>query len=142
MLKALVRFSWPSWLHPMHKIFGVKNETQPITQAFPNDLIFTRLQRLSTERHGVVIHDEYTGIDATYNDLVSDVVHFRQNLREQLGSSVFDKSGCLRKESAAVAFLGSSGYFFVVSFLAVAALGGIHVPLGKIRTCPSSPSTH
>lgn len=133
MLKSLVRFSWPFWLHPLYKICGVKSDTPPTaTQAFPNDAIFTRLRRLSAERPGVIIHDEHTGIDATYRDLVSDVIHFRQVLRKQLHSTSFDKNGCLRKEAATIASLGSSGYYFIVSFLAVAALGGIHVPLGKL----------
>ncbi|KAB8234044.1 class I adenylate-forming enzyme family protein [Aspergillus alliaceus] len=85
-------------------------------KAFPNDPIFTRLRRFSVERPGEVFHDEY-GVNASYNNLISDITHLRQVLREKLPN-------------------GLSGYSFIISFLAIAALGGICVPLATTGLLP------
>lgn len=99
-------------------------------QKFPNDPIFTRLRRFAMEMPGVLFHDEH-GIDASYSDVVSDVIHLRQVLREQLPSTSFNEQGCLQNDAVSIAFLSFSGYYFIVSFLAIAALGGVCVPLCK-----------
>ncbi|KAJ5598163.1 hypothetical protein N7537_008247 [Penicillium hordei] len=109
-------------------MFGFKENIAYGTQGFPNDPIFTRLSRLSQERPGSIIHDEY-GINASYKDLISDVMHFRQVIREQLPATLFDDKGLLRKEAASIAFLAFSGYHHLVCFFTIVALGGICVPL-------------
>ncbi|KMP02954.1 acyl-CoA synthetase [Coccidioides immitis H538.4] len=103
------------------------------TQGFPNDPMFTRLRRRCIENAGVIIHDE-SGIDAGYDHLVGDVMHMRKILQNRLPSSSFDEKGCLRQEAASIALVVSAGYYFIVSFLAIAALGGVCVPLGKTVT--------
>ncbi|KAF7590615.1 hypothetical protein BBP40_002610 [Aspergillus hancockii] len=92
-----------------------KHDTQISPQTFPNDPIFTRIRRFSAERPGEVFHDEY-GTNASYNTLISDVMHSRHVLQEQLSSGSLNEKGL-------------SGYNFTMSFLAIAALGGICVPL-------------
>ncbi|KAE8421001.1 hypothetical protein BDV36DRAFT_292677 [Aspergillus pseudocaelatus] len=106
----------------------LKSDATSRLHKFPNDPIFTRLRKLYAERPGVLFHDEH-GIDAGYSDLISDVIHMRQVLREQLPSTVFDENGLLQPEAPSIAFLAFNGYYFIVSFLAIAALGGICVPL-------------
>ena len=108
----------------------VESDSASAQQKFPNDPIFTRLRELSMEMPGVLFHDEH-GIDASYNDLIRDVIHLRRVLREQLPSTSFNEQGCLKKDAVSIAFLALSGYYFIVSFLAIAALGGICIPLGK-----------
>lgn len=100
---------------------GIQND------GFPNDPIFIQLRRLATELPGVLFHDEY-GIDAGYADVISDVIHLRQVLREVLPSTAFNEQGCLRADATSVAFLATSQYYFIVSFLAIVALGGVCVP--------------
>ncbi|KAE8376115.1 hypothetical protein BDV26DRAFT_294439 [Aspergillus bertholletiae] len=55
----------------------------------------------------------------------------RQVLREQLPSAWFDENGLLQPDAPSIAFLAFNGYYFIVSFLAIAARGGIRVPLCK-----------
>ncbi|KAL7928917.1 acyl-CoA synthetase-like protein [Trichoderma chlorosporum] len=97
-------------------------------EKFPNDAIFTRLLRLSMEKPDLVFHDDY-GIDASYNDLIRDIIHMRRVLREQLPASSLNENGSLKKDTASVAFLAYSGYYFIVGFFAIVALGGVCVPL-------------
>jgi malonyl-CoA/methylmalonyl-CoA synthetase len=99
-------------------------------RGFPNDSIFNQLRRLAKQSPGVLFHDEY-GVDARYNDLIRDVIHLREILREHLPSASFDELGCLREDAKSVAFLAYSGYGFIISFFAIVALGGICVPLCK-----------
>ncbi|UKZ52381.1 hypothetical protein TrVGV298_006157 [Trichoderma virens] len=105
-----------------------KNDVGGAKEKFPNDAIFTRLLQMSIERPGLLFHDDY-GIDANYDDLIRDVIHVRRLLQKQLPTSSFDANGSLRKDASSIAFLAFSGYNFIVSFLAIAALGGICVPL-------------
>lgn len=92
--------------------------------------MFIQLRRLATELPGVLFHDEY-GINAGYTDVISDIIHLRQVLREVLPSTSFNGQGCLQNNATSVAFLATSQYYFIVSFLAIAALGGMCVPLCK-----------
>ncbi|KAE8163745.1 hypothetical protein BDV40DRAFT_311493 [Aspergillus tamarii] len=96
--------------------------------GFPNDPIFNQLRRLAKQSPGVLFHDEY-GVDARYSDVIRDVIHLREILREHLPSASFDEQGCLREDARSIAFLAYSGYSFIISFFAIVALGGICVPL-------------
>ncbi|KAL6695373.1 acyl-CoA synthetase-like protein [Trichoderma pleuroticola] len=107
---------------------ALQNDVAAIVEKFPNDAIFTRLLRLSIERPDLQFHDDY-GVDANYNDLMRDIIHIRRMLQKQLPASSFDENGLLRKDASSIAFLAFSGYYFIVSFLAIVALGGVCVPL-------------
>lgn len=108
----------------------VRTLKMQIQLGFPNDPIFTQLCRLAKQSPDVLFHDEY-GVDARYSDLIRDVIHMREVLREQLPSASFDERGCLREDSRSIAYLAYSGYSFIISFFAIVALGGICVPLCK-----------
>ncbi|KAH6604034.1 acyl- synthetase [Trichoderma cornu-damae] len=105
-----------------------KDDVAFAREKFPNDAIFTRLLRLSSERPDLAFHDDY-GVDAGYGDLIRDIAHLRRVLQKRLPASSFDANGSLRDGSASIAFLALSGYYFIVSFFAIAALGGVCVPL-------------
>lgn len=98
--------------------------------SFPNDPIFTQLASLSRTVSDVIIHDDY-GIHEGYKGLLDDIRHLRQVLREQLPHHWFDGRGILRSDAAPIASIAASGYYFLVGFLAVAAIGGKFVPLRK-----------
>lgn len=108
----------------------VPKDVSDANEKFPNDAIFTRLRQMCTEKPDLLFHDDY-GVDACYNDLIRDVIHLRQILREQLPISSFDADGSLKEDSKSIGFLANSGYYFIASFFAIAALGGICVPLCK-----------
>ncbi|KAK0756399.1 hypothetical protein N5P37_011051 [Trichoderma harzianum] len=107
---------------------ALQNDVAEVIEKFPNDAIFNRLLRLSIERPDLQFHDDY-GADANYNDLIRDIVHVRRLLRKQLPASSFDESGLLHKDASSIAFLAFSGYNFIISFLAIVALGGVCIPL-------------
>ncbi|KAL6790266.1 acyl-CoA synthetase-like protein [Trichoderma sp. SZMC 28013] len=107
---------------------ALQSDAAAVIEKFPNDAIFNRLRQLSIERPNLQFHDDY-GVDANYNDLIRDIIHIRRILQEQLPSSSFDEDGLLRKDASSIAFLAFSGYYFIVSFLAIVALGGVCVPL-------------
>lgn len=98
---------------------------------FPNDPIFTQLANLCRTVPGVLIHDHY-GIEAGYLDLVGDIIHLCHVLRQELPQEWFDSGGFLKSEADPIAAVTFSGYYFVVGFLAVLALGGKYMPLRKL----------
>lgn len=98
------------------------------SQKFPNDPIFTQLAQLSHEVTGARIHDEY-GIDAEYGDLLNDIAQLREALRKELPRNWFDSAGLLRQEAGSIATITISGYYYIVGFLTILALGGTCVPL-------------
>ncbi|KAJ5375799.1 acetyl-CoA synthetase-like protein [Penicillium concentricum] len=102
-------------------------------ERFPNDAIFTNLVKLRDTVPGVVIYDEY-GIEAAYRDLFEDIVNLRQVLRETLPPDCMDSRGLLRPEAKPVASMTVSIYYFIVSFLTIASLGGASVPLSSTAT--------
>lgn len=112
---------------------ALQSDAAAVIEKFPNDAIFNRLRQLSIERPNLQFHDDY-GVDANYNDLIRDIIHIRRILQEQLPSSSFDEDGLLRKDASSIAFLAFSGYYFIVSFLAIVALGGVCVPLCKSKS--------
>ncbi|KAJ5523573.1 acetyl-CoA synthetase-like protein [Penicillium frequentans] len=96
--------------------------------GFPNDPIFTQLAGLSRTVSDVIIYDDY-GIHEGYKGLIGDIIHLRQVLREQLPHHWFDGRGILWSDATPIASIAASGYYFLVGFLAVAAIGGKFVPL-------------
>ncbi|OTA07292.1 acyl-CoA synthetase [Trichoderma parareesei] len=106
----------------------VTKDVPDAKERFPNDAIFTRLRQMCMEKPELLFHDDY-GVDACYNDLIRDVIHLRQVLKEQLPTSSFDERGSLKETSKSIGFFAYSGYYFIASFFAIAALGGICVPL-------------
>ncbi|KAL4949783.1 hypothetical protein BDW69DRAFT_187979 [Aspergillus filifer] len=83
-------------------------------RGFPDIPISINLFRVRDSKSGLLIHDEH-GIDAGANNFLKDV----QRLR----------NGMLKPGSGRIAFLSASGYYFLVGFFAIAALGGTLVPL-------------
>ncbi|KAA8651452.1 class I adenylate-forming enzyme family protein [Aspergillus tanneri] len=100
-------------------------------QKFPNDPIFTQFRRLSTEKPGDFIHDDHHGIDAGYGHLIRDIKHLCHVLQEHLPRSSFNENGTFHEPATSIAFHALSGYCFIVSFFAIAALGGVCVPLAN-----------
>lgn len=95
---------------------------------FPNDPIFVNLLRLRQSVQGVLIHDDY-GIDAGPTDLLNDISRLRETLRRELPADWYDARGLLRPDTGCIATISLSGYYFLVAFFAIAALGGTCVSL-------------
>jgi malonyl-CoA/methylmalonyl-CoA synthetase len=95
---------------------------------FPNDPIFASLLQLRQSVQGVLIHDDY-GVDAGPNELLDNICRLRETLRRELPTGWFDARGLLRPDTGRIASISVSGYYFLVGFFAIAALGGTCVSL-------------
>ncbi|KAJ5919116.1 acetyl-CoA synthetase-like protein [Penicillium verhagenii] len=100
----------------------------PAVEVFANDALITNLVKLRDTFPGAVVYDEY-GIEADYEALLDDVMHLRQVLRTKLSPDSLDSRGLLRPGSKHIATMTVSVYYFIVSFIAIASLGGASVPL-------------
>jgi len=103
--------------------------------GFPNDLIFTQLEKLSRTFSGVILHDDY-GIDTDYKTLVADVTHLRACLREKVPPDWLDGRGIFKGHAGSIGIVTASCHYLLVGFLATAALGGRFVPLRKFKFVP------
>ncbi|KAL2065531.1 hypothetical protein VTL71DRAFT_3201 [Oculimacula yallundae] len=99
--------------------------------CLPNDPIFTRLLQLAHDIPGIRIHDEY-GIEAGYKNLLWDILHTRDLLRQTLPNGWFDERAILKPEMTFIGTITYSGYYAFISFFAILSLGGICVPLSTI----------
>ncbi|OBS21185.1 hypothetical protein FPOA_07523 [Fusarium poae] len=95
---------------------------------FPDDPVFIRLLAASARypESEAIVHEK-DGREKTYPELLSDIVHTRDLLREQL--SGFDQQGILRDHQVYIAVVSCSVYEFIIAFFAVRAIGGISVIL-------------
>lgn len=95
--------------------------------VFPNYFLFSRLLRLSYKHDLLAVKDDTYGYTANYAQLLTDILHLRNVLRQILPGSVIRKLD--RDEEVFVNILGPGGYEFVVGFFALMALGAVIVPI-------------
>ena len=95
---------------------------------FPDDPVFVRLLAASARypRSEAIVHEK-NGCEKTYPELLNDILHTRNLIREQL--SGFDQQGLLREHHVYISVISSSAYEFIVAFFAVRAIGGVSVVL-------------
>jgi acyl-CoA synthetase (AMP-forming)/AMP-acid ligase II len=107
----------------------------PVKQeSFPNDSFFNEIvsrAKLSSSDDWY-IHDPANNIKVTYTQLLQDVLKFKATLRNLLSVGTVRALDSSNEKTALNFFIfAPSGYYFLVAFLAVLALGGVAVPLGK-----------
>ena len=102
------------------------------SNVFPCFFLFNHLVRIAHKEHLIAIKDLTYGITADYAQLLTDVLHFRNVLREALHPSALERID--RGEEVYVNLVGPAGYEFVVGFFALMALGAAIVPIS-----PDSP---
>lgn len=95
--------------------------------VFPNFYFFSRLVRLAYKPKLVAVVDLTFGYTASYAQLLTDVLNFRNVLRSRLSPDVVAKLD--RDDEVYINLLGSAGYEFTVAFLALMALGAATVPI-------------
>ncbi|KAJ9616417.1 hypothetical protein H2200_000135 [Cladophialophora chaetospira] len=95
--------------------------------VFPNFFLFSRFLRWSYKRHIMAVRDITYGYTADYAQLLTDVLHLRNVLRETLPPHAVRRID--RGEEVFVNLLGPGGYEFVVGFFALMALGAVIVPI-------------
>jgi malonyl-CoA/methylmalonyl-CoA synthetase len=94
--------------------------------VFPNFFLFSRLVRLA-HKPLIACRDLTFGFTATYTQLLTDALHLRNVLRQQLEQSTIRRIDA--EEEVFILLLGPGGYEFTVGFLALMALGVIVVPI-------------
>ena len=94
---------------------------------FPNFFYFGRLVRLAHKPNLLAVKDITFGYTATYRQLLTDVLHFRNILRQTLDPKIITKID--RDEEVFINVLGPGGYEFTVAFLSLMALGAVIVPI-------------
>lgn len=107
-------------------------------KILPNFPIFNRLLYLAGNRDSLAINDVTYGHKATYNQLLSDVLHLRNAIFRRLDANVQDK--LLRGERVCVNLLAPGGYEFATAFLATVALGAVLVPICEMPFSTPQPN--
>lgn len=95
--------------------------------VFPNYLYWGRLVRLAHKPHLIAVRDLTFGYTASYQQLLTDVLHLRNHLRTRLSPNTLARLD--RDEEVFANVLGPGGYEFTVAFLALMALGAVVVPI-------------
>ncbi|KAK2736422.1 hypothetical protein FQN57_000755 [Myotisia sp. PD_48] len=115
---------------------------------FPNDPIFTNLLHHAKSKPDHVISDPGIGVQATYSQLLADVVSLCRLLKQAL-SEFLTVEGNYLEEDVYICIVGTANYEFAAAGFAILALGGIIVPLrflqraediqisaSELRICP------
>lgn len=97
--------------------------------GFPDDKIFDALLPIARELDHVVFHDPAKDINANYDQLITDVIHMRHKLREQLSRFLDPQNNSIFAESVQICTLDPANYEYAVATFAILALGGAVVPL-------------
>jgi malonyl-CoA/methylmalonyl-CoA synthetase len=102
----------------------VPSHTGP--NVFPNFFLFSRLVRLA-HKDLLACRDLTFGFTATYAQLLTDVLHLRNTLRQQLEPRIVSRID--HEDEIYVLLLGPCGYEFTVGFLGLITLGVVPVPI-------------
>jgi malonyl-CoA/methylmalonyl-CoA synthetase len=94
--------------------------------VFPNFFLWSRLVRLA-HKPLTACRDLTFGFTASYAQLLTDVLHLRNQLRERLDGDLVNRID--RDDEIYVLLLGPAGYEFEVGFLALICLGVVPVPI-------------
>ncbi|KAL4942603.1 hypothetical protein BDV06DRAFT_211724 [Aspergillus oleicola] len=99
--------------------------------GFPHDPIFSSLLPLARDVKRVIVHDPDYGIEATYDQLITDIIHARHQLIKKVLSQLDDR-GRILKDDYHIGVLAPSNYEFAVAAFAILALGGsvVALPIG------------
>ena len=98
--------------------------------VLPHDIIFHRLHYLALNSNPSAVKDPARNVDASYQQLLTDVVATRNRIRSTIKRATLQS---IHDEQEISFVVIAHGYEFVVIFLAVLALGGIVVPTSKTR---------
>lgn len=93
--------------------------------TLPKDPIFSRLvEQLKECDQRVILDDRNRGLEVSYHQLLHGTVRLREKLRE-----VLDCNDLARPGTFFIAVLAPNSYEFIISLLAVLAIGGVVVPI-------------
>ncbi|KAL4888857.1 hypothetical protein BDV59DRAFT_210634 [Aspergillus ambiguus] len=94
---------------------------------FPNFPIFNRLLFFAHNHTSIAVKDVTNKLQGTHAQLLSDVLHVRNALRNSLDERTRQK--LLNGDLVTITLLAPGGYEFAAGFLAIVALGAVVVPI-------------
>jgi malonyl-CoA/methylmalonyl-CoA synthetase len=95
-------------------------------RTLPNDILFSRLLKLATEKENQVIVDDHShGTQFGYRH----ILHGTSKLLQKLQS--LDERPLNHGGNVYIGVLAPNGYEFIVAVLAVLAFGGVVVPMRR-----------
>jgi len=98
--------------------------------VLPNLPWFHKLLRYAQRKPSrVAVRDVNAGIERTYHHLISDVLAFRNVLRERMSSQIL--RDLAEDKEVYIGLLAPGGYEYTVGFIAIIALGAAVVPMGE-----------
>lgn len=100
----------------------------------PNTPILSQLLR-HCHRNRLAIRDLNLGVEKTYSDLMSDVVHLRNVVEARLSPGV--KAALENGEEVYIGVLAAGGYEYAVAVLAIMALKAAIVPMSRLLSTRS-----
>ncbi|KAF4219339.1 hypothetical protein CNMCM8980_003070 [Aspergillus fumigatiaffinis] len=101
-----------------------------ITEQLPNEPLFHHLLQLFTAHpHHVLIHDPKNGVEADYSQLLTDILHMRQQIYQAIPTSMFDSERRINPERPFIIILAPGNYDYIVAALAILACGGALAPI-------------
>jgi malonyl-CoA/methylmalonyl-CoA synthetase len=109
---------------PFDRSDFVPSHTGP--NVFPNFFLFSRLVRLA-HKPLLACRDLTFGFTATYAQLLTDALHLRNILRQELDPHIVSRID--NEDEVYILLLGPCGYEFTVGFLGLIALGVVPVPI-------------
>ena len=98
-------------------------------ENFPNDIFFRTILENAQKVHQTIFRDKTLGIDANYVQLLTDVVHARRTLEEQLQTAILSDSRVISDSRPYIFVAAPIDYEFIVATLAILAIGAAFVPL-------------
>jgi malonyl-CoA/methylmalonyl-CoA synthetase len=98
----------------------------------PNSPLLSRILRFAHRSERIAIKGPTAGFAASHIQLLTDVLHLRNVLRDSLDHSTLEQLG--KGAEIFINVLGTGGYEFMVAFFAVVAVGAVVVPLCKLKS--------
>ncbi|KAJ5273097.1 hypothetical protein N7478_008222 [Penicillium angulare] len=97
--------------------------------GFPNDNIFNTLLPIAREIDQAIFHDPTKGVNATYDQFITDVIHTRHQLRQHLSTYLDPENPTIFGDSVLICTLSHANYEYAVAAFAILALGATLVPI-------------
>ncbi|GES60561.1 amp-binding enzyme [Aspergillus terreus] len=111
--------------------------TSSTCARLPNEPIFCHLLQIAQRVPHVIVYDPSKGIEATYANLLDDMLNMQLLMKRSLPDSMFENgSGILLEETPFIFILAPGNYSFAVAALSILSIGGAFVPLADPQHVP------
>jgi acyl-coenzyme A synthetase/AMP-(fatty) acid ligase len=98
--------------------------------AFPDNSLFRRVFLVSESCSDGLIVDSHNG-SINYTQLLHDVRHYRNELRQFLSPSLFTDTGIMKEDDMYICTVMKSSYEMIVAFFSILSIGAAMIPLCK-----------